>query len=234
MCSERTKIYDLQSCRKKSNLSKKLEGFSAFTVWEHKSMKIQVQKELHPRIAKKSSRLHGQKELYLKKCKRKLLLKLPLVQVKFRIQYKVTLPVKVLMGNIICSFSWLTEQKRNLEDLFLVFFLKANPGEERGKCWIYWLRYLVTCEYSSMYRTICLFSLISHKKFNICSLISLIRVSVTALKVSEWNHVLGVYILWSSATSHYSCRPLTTLYWYNWITAPGGRISFHWRKNELL
>lgn len=93
-----------------------------------------MQKGLHERIAKKSSRLQGQKELYLKKCNGKSLLKLPLVQVKFRIQYKVTLPVKVLMGNIICSFSWLTEQKRNLEDLFLVFFLKTNPGEERGKC----------------------------------------------------------------------------------------------------
>lgn len=65
-----------------------------------------------------------QKESYLNKCKEKLLLKLPLVQVKFRIQYKITLPVKVLMGNTICCFSWLTEQKRKLEDLFL-FFLKG-------------------------------------------------------------------------------------------------------------
>lgn len=65
-----------------------------------------------------------QKELYLNKCKEQLPVKLPLVQVKFRIQYKMTLPVEVLMGNTICCFSWLTEQKRNLEDLFL-FFLES-------------------------------------------------------------------------------------------------------------
>lgn len=29
--------------------------------------------------------------------------------------------------------------------------------EEGDKCWIYWLRYLVTCEYSLICRTICLF-----------------------------------------------------------------------------
>lgn len=74
-----------------------------------------------------------QKELYPSKCKEELLQKLPLVQVKFRIQYKITLPVKVLMGNIICCFSWLTEQKRNLEDLSFFFFLKAKLGEERHK-----------------------------------------------------------------------------------------------------
>jgi len=65
-----------------------------------------------------------QKELYLNRCKEKLLLKLPLVQGKFRIQYKITLPVQILMGNMICYFSWLTEQKKSLEDLFL-FFLKS-------------------------------------------------------------------------------------------------------------
>lgn len=124
--------------------------------------------------------------------------------------------------------------EKKLRGLIPVFFLKANPGEERGKCWIYWLRYLVTCEHSSMYRTICLFSLISQNNFNICSLISLIRVNVTALKVSEWNHVSCLCILWSSAMSHYSCQALTTLSWCNWIIAPGGRISFHWKKNKLL
>lgn len=120
--------------------------------------------------------------------------------------------------------------------VFLFFFLKAKPGEERDKCWIYWLRYLVTCEHSPMYRTIYLFFLlILHRKFNICSLISLIRVSVTALKVSKWSSVLGLCIMWSSVISQYSCWTLTALYWCNQIRAPGGRIFFHWEKeNEIL
>lgn len=122
--------------------------------------------------------------------------------------------------------------EKKLQRTYSCFFLKAKSGEERDKCWIYWLRYLVTCEYSSMYRTICLFLLISHKKFNICSLISLIRVRVTALKVSEWNHVLGLCILWPSTIGHYSCWDLTTLYWCNRTIAPGGRIGFHWEKGE--
>lgn len=116
------------------------------------------------------------------------------------------------------------------------FFLKAKP-EERDKCWIYWLRYLVTCEHSPMYRTIYLFFflLILHRKFNICSLISFIRVSVTALKVSKWSSVLGLCIMWSSVISQYSCWTLTALYWCNQIRAPGGRIFFHWEKeNEIL
>lgn len=91
----------------------------------------------------------------------------------------------------------------------------------------------ISCNlWMQLYRTRCLFLLISHKKFNICSLISSIRVSVTALKVSKWNHVLGLCILWSSAISRYSCWGLPTLYWCSWIIAPGGRIGFHWGKEE--